>query len=224
MLPIERLVRLIAPHTCLGCGLEEDHLICAACWQTVPQVPSRCYHCRAVSADYAVCTSCRSRTSLRRVAVVAHYADLAKELVHRSKYERARAGLCEMAAVMVPLLDSFGPGIVLVPVPTASSRVRLRGYDHARLLVRELVRLTRLPMIPLLARLGQAHQVGASRAQRMAQLEYAFRPLRADQIRGKHLVLVDDVLTSGATLETAARVLKRAGAKRIDAVVFAQAK
>jgi len=148
---------------------------------------------------------------------------MAKELVHRTKYERAQSGTREMAVAMTTLMSLFDANVVLAHIPTASSRVRTRGYDHARLLAKYIARHQKLPTATLLARIGQAHQVGSNRAQRVKQLEGAFRPVREAQIRGKHIVLVDDVLTSGATLETAARVLKHAGAKRVSAIVFAQA-
>ena len=66
-------------------------------------------------------------------------------------------------------------------------------------------------------------QVGANRRERLRQLHSAFRVVRPDVVRGRHIVLVDDVLTTGATLETAARVLLNAGAARVSAVVLAQA-
>jgi predicted amidophosphoribosyltransferase len=75
----------------------------------------------------------------------------------------------------------------------------------------------------LLTRLGQKQQRGMSRRDRLKQLESAFAPASQGKIRGAHLVLVDDVITTGATLEAAARILKAAGAKRVSAVVFAQA-
>lgn len=220
---LEHAVRLFAPHTCLGCSREEDRLLCEACAQSLAPVPSRCYRCKAVTQDYRVCQGCRPRTPLFQVVAYTYHKDIAKEFVHRMKYERAQAGIQEAAALLAPLLDCLPPDTVLAHVPTATSRVRQRGYDHAQLLARALSRTSTLPVATFLNRIGQAHQVGASRAERLRQLQGAFRPVHTDTIRGKHIILVDDVLTTGATLETAARVLKRAGARAVSAIVFAQA-
>jgi len=219
---IDSIVRLFAPFQCLGCGHEKDRLICQNCLETLPRVPSRCYVCKATTRHYDVCESCKPRTPLRRVAVFAHHADLAKELVHTAKYERAKAGLFEIAEMMAVLLPYFDDDIVLVHVPTATSRIRERGYDQAEVIARRLTRQTNVPRARLLARLGQAHQVGSKRSERIAHVKDVFRPVHEEKIKGAHIVLVDDVCTTGASLESAARTLKRAGAKRVDAIVFSQ--
>ncbi len=219
---LDRIVSVYAPFACLGCELETNRLLCTACTETVARVPSRCYRCQATTRGYEVCAACRRKTPLRRVAVWAHYEGLAKELIRRAKYERARTGLLEAADCMVTHLAQFGPNVLLVPVPTATSRARQRGYDQATVLARQLARKHHLPYARLLARLGQAHQVGAGRAERVAHLKDAFRAIHTDRIQGVHILLIDDVCTTGATLESAAQVLRKAGAKRVDALVFAQ--
>jgi ComF family protein len=112
---------------------------------------------------------------------------------------------------------------LLVPIPTATSRVRQRGYDQAVLLTQELSRQSGLPSSRLLKRHGQAHQVGASRRQRLLQLRAAFRVSKQHHLTGKNILLVDDVLTTGATLEAAAAALKATGARRVYGIVAAQA-
>lgn len=219
---IDRIASIYAPFTCLGCGNEQNRLLCDACIETVALVPSRCYRCHKTTRGYEVCASCKTKTPLRRVAAWAHYQEYPKALIQRAKYERAATGLYEAANLMSTLLPQFGSDLLLVPVPTATSRVRQRGYDQAAVMARRLAKISGLPYARLLARLGQAHQVGSGRSERVAHLRNAFRPLRADRIRGAHILLIDDVCTTGATLESAAQALRKAGAKRVDALVFAQ--
>lgn len=186
---------------------------------------SQCYRCRKVNLDGRTCASCRSQTKLSRVRAFTSYKVLAKQLVWRLKFQRARAAGAEIGRLLAPILaDEYLPeNTLVVHIPTATSRVRRRGYDQAALIARELARCSSLPYRPLLSRSGQHKQVGANRAQRKSQLEKAFHIRRPQAIRGKNVLLVDDVLTTGATLEAAANVLRQAGAKRVEAVVFARA-
>lgn len=223
MFMFEQIIRLYAPYCCLGCGAEEDRLLCKSCVQTLPPVPSRCYRCRAVTRDWATCRSCRRTSPLQSVYVAYPFDGLARELLHAVKYERARSAAATMSETAAPLLRYIPAGAVLVPVPTATGRVRQRGYDQSRVFARELCRRDGRPRAQLLARIGQGHQVGSSRADRLRHLAGAFRAVNLGQVEGAHVVLVDDVLTTGATLEAAARVLRKAGARRVDAIVFAQA-
>lgn len=189
-----------------------------------PDVP-QCYRCRAVNLDGRTCRSCRSQAKVFRVRAFTSYKVLAKRLVWRLKFQRAGAAGAEIGRMLAPLLseDFLPEDMVIVHIPTATSRVRRRGYDQAALIARELARCSGAPYRPLLSRSGQHKQVGASREKRKSQLEQAFQVRRPRHAQGKHIVLVDDVVTTGATLEAAANVLKQAGAKRVEAIVFARA-
>jgi predicted amidophosphoribosyltransferase len=101
--------------------------------------------------------------------------------------------------------------------------VRQRGYDQALLIAKSLSQRLGRPYVPLLARMGDQRQVGHSRITRLNQMEGAFRPLNTMILKNRHVLLVDDVLTTGATCEAAARILRSNGAKRVSAAVFAVA-
>ncbi|HVX57253.1 MAG TPA: ComF family protein [Candidatus Saccharimonadales bacterium] len=220
---IDHLLTVLAPYECLGCGAEGP-LLCADCLRALPPLPERCYRCRAPSPSAPTCAACATDSLLDKVIIGTAYAGIAKELIARLKFTGARAAARSMALRLAPLLvPSADHGALLVSVPTAASRVRRRGYDQAALLARELSRRTRLPYLACLARSGHTRQLGASREQRLSQLAGAFRVTRPASVKGAHVVLIDDVLTTGATLEAAASVLRAHGAGRISAAVFAQA-
>jgi ComF family protein len=218
---LDRLVSLIAPHECLGCHTE-GLLLCLGCQAQATTIPERCYKCFALSPDCLTCAKCRRTSPLTSVQAATVYGGLTKDLIWKLKFHHARAAVEPMSRLMVGRLI-FDQESVLVPVPTATSRVRQRGYDQAELLCRAISRQTKLPYRIVLQRHGQSRQVGTIKAERTAHLAKAFRAPSAQSVAGKHIVLVDDVLTTGATLESAARALKQAGAKRVDAIVFAQA-
>ena len=124
-----------------------------------------------------------------------------------------------MTARHMAVLAPQGRHWLVVPIPTATTRVRQRGYDQAKLLARAIARQTGLRYTNCLVRQGQAHQVGASRQARHNQLEGALRVKKT--VQGVCIILVDDVTTTGATLEAAASVLRQAGAQQIEALTFA---
>jgi len=158
------------------------------------------------------------------VRTACRYENAAKDALWQLKFGNARAAAANVAQVMQPLFEELGgQDVVVVHIPTATSRVRMRGYDQAKLIARICARRTRLRYAPLLIRLGQQRQVGLRREERLSQLENAYRVRDSHHIRGAHIVLVDDVVTTGATLEAAARALKRGGAQKIEAIIFAQA-
>jgi ComF family protein len=222
MLTIEEFISIFAPHTCLSCSMEGS-LLCGWCRaEGIPPVPSRCYRCRKQTREYETCKQCRRQSKLGHVWVSGEYEGLAKDLVFKFKFERAKAAAHTIADLMTDTLPYLSEQTIVTFVPTATSRRRQRGYDQAELIARQFAKLLGVQFRPLLFRNGQSRQVGAGKDVRKKQLAHAFRTRNAEEIKGSTVLLMDDIVTSGATLEAAARVLKLGGAKRIDAIVFAQ--
>jgi ComF family protein len=113
--------------------------------------------------------------------------------------------------------------IIITHVPTANSRVRLRGYDQAKLIAQHYAQATSLPHATLLARASDVRQVGASASQRKQQLRGGFRVLRPNSVQNTKILLTDDVITTGSSLEACAEALVHAGAREVHAITFARA-
>jgi ComF family protein len=111
---------------------------------------------------------------------------------------------------------------VLCPVPTAPSRIRQRGFDHTLLITNQLSKTMDLKSHSLLRRSTNTRQFGATRANRLKQMENEFYLNPKFNVEGSDIVLIDDVMTTGATLSSCAKVLKKAGAKSVHALIFAQ--
>ncbi|MET1033146.1 MAG: phosphoribosyltransferase family protein [Candidatus Saccharimonadales bacterium] len=225
MLMLEQLFSLIAPHLCVKCQ-KEGALICSDCARMLPTAPLICYRCSQSTDEQRICKTCVHLTLLDALYPATIYDDTAKEVVRRLKYGRAQAAAHTMAQLMshrLSQLSEFPPSTIVTYAPTATTRVRIRGYDQASLLARSLAKTLGLTYRPLLVRTGQTRQVGASREERKQQIQQAFIP-RTNMPRSiTQVILIDDVLTTGATLEAAAAMLKRVGVERVTAVVFAVA-
>lgn len=239
---LERLISLVAPTQCLACGVEGS-LLCDSCGRANFQMsPEHCFKCKKPSKNSAVCLGCRPQSHLQHVWSRTIYQGLAKQLIHDYKFARAQFAAPSIAAFMAEALPYLPRNTRVVPIPTATSRYRIRGFDHAHLLAKELAHQTGLQFCPILTRLGQTRQVGASRTERQTQLKHAFRltgslpnnppshltcPAPDDRLMPPstgpfpHILLVDDVTTTGASLEAAATILQAAGFKTINALTFA---
>jgi ComF family protein len=158
--------------------------------------------------------------------VGANYESAASELVKNYKFKQLRPAADSMAAIMERAFKRFcglqAVDYLVVPVPTASSRIRHRGFDHADYLATKIAKRLRLKKLSALARIGQKRQVGAERSIRLAQLSGQYVARYPELIKGRNILLIDDVVTTGATLRAAAKALRAGGAARVDALVVAK--
>lgn len=227
--------RLLWPNQCLVCtapGLEGLDL-CAACAGDLPWNRCACPGCALPLPGAAVCGQClhREAARVRRRRAPALdgacasfvYAAPIDRLVPRFKFHRDFAAGALLAQLMAESAADWPRPDAVIPVPLHRARLRHRGYDQALELARPLARALELPLRDdLLQRLRRtAPQSELSAADRRRNLRGAFA-VRAGAALPAHVVLVDDVMTTGATLRAAAEVLKRAGVARVDAWVCAR--
>jgi ComF family protein len=228
-----RIVRdLSLPPRCPGCGaiVPDDHRFCADCWASLHFIGEPwCAGCNAPFAydrgAGALCGSCLAsppRHAGVRAAVA--YGPVARTLALRLKYG-GRAAFAETAARRMARLMPTDTEL-LVPVPLHRWRLWSRGFNQAALIAARLAALGRVPHDPLVLRRVRATQVlramnPRQRAKAVAGA-FAIDPKRQDRLRARHVVLVDDVYTSGATTDACTRALLRAGAMKVTILCWAR--
>ena len=203
------------------------HSFCAGCWTKVEFLgEGGCSICglplQATELDQcAVCAAQPPLIAKTRSAVA--YDDLSRGLAIRLKYGRKVAIARTMARYMAPLV-SLSADMVLIPVPLHPSRLWWRGFNQSALVAREIARRLAVDHDPFaLRRVKRTPPLkGMSPTQRRQAVSGAFKVVGRAAIAGKSVVLVDDVLTTGSTADACARVLTRAGAKRVELISWAR--
>lgn len=219
---LEKLIELVASHNCLVCGAEGD-IICYGCLTSeLPSSISKCYRCHGVTKDFSVCLNCRKNVPLKNVWIATDYQDIGKELIRRFKFERTISASEQIAQKIEEILPILPVETIICHIPTANSRVRIRGYDQAEEIAKCLAKIRGHEHKSLLIRTGTSRQVGATRSDRFKHLQSAFRPNKSLKNIRNPVLLIDDITTTGATIESAAETLKIAGVKNLYAAVFAQ--
>lgn len=231
------IVDYALPPRCPGCGtiVGEDRQFCLTCWSSLDFLdgPS-CLHCSmplptALAGVPIACGACLAKPPPFEGAPAAlAYGPVARTVALRLKYGRRTGHARLMARLMARQLSKLGAAdaMILVPVPLHRWRLWSRGFNQAALVADELARLTGTPRDHhLLLRIkATASLRGKGRRERDRIVAGAFALAGDAKARaaGRHLVLVDDVHASGATLRAAARVLRRSGATRVSALTWAR--
>jgi len=188
-------------------------------------LPPLCPRCGKPQVNGVVCATCRQRqTKIDGIRSAFRFEGTMRQAIHQLKYQNLKAISSSLAVLLADyLLLNPLPGEVLVPVPLHPRRLRERGYNQAVLLAKELSRLITLPVITnCLIRVKEAKpQVRTTTVtERRKNVTGAFI-CHGDKINGKQIILVDDVCTSGATLEACATALKNNGAVSIWGLTIA---
>jgi len=221
---------LAAPSLCAICRSWSALGLCTACLQRFAAPQPRCQRCgRATATALARCGDCLPLDlAFEHCVTVSDYAAPWRELIAGFKYRQQVELASPLAAALSWAIDDAGAATPdwILPVPLSRERLRERGFNQAWELARRLGRRRGVPAsASLLQRVRDtAHQIGKSREQRERNLRDAFwvDDRRGRRLAGGHVALVDDVMTTGATVHAAALALRRAGARAVDVWVVAR--
>ncbi len=231
------------PAECAFCGQfagDDRRLIfCRSCWESISLISGDvCPRCGKPYAsphilDAApgfVCGDCRTTPPFfERAYSAAYYEGVMREAIHQLKYyhkPRLAYHLIRLLVSHIPERIEPGSYTAVVPVPLHKSKQKQRGYNQAFLLARHLAAHGHLDMMAgnlLRIRDTRPQNKQEGRKARQENVKNAFQVMRPDEVQGKHLILIDDVLTTGATVNECAKMLKHAGAASVLVLTLSRA-
>jgi len=218
------VLNLLFPPFCLGCG-REGEFICFHCRPSLPYLqPPLCPRCGApLPIEPCLCKG--TKWEIEGIRSPFRFEGLIRDAIHQFKYQNLKTLAPPLAALLEEYLHFHPlPIEVIIPVPLHPKRLRQRGYNQAELLAGELAKLTRLPLMKqsLRRKRDTPPQIQATSAEeRRANVADAFT-CQDGQIQGKQVLLIDDVCTTGATLDACAKALKVSGATLVWGLTLAR--
>jgi ComF family protein len=233
VLPIaDALLSVLLAPTCAACDRPLDEPtqgpVCQACWQSIRSFTlPLCNVCgdplpswRVISTESGACARCGQEHQVSRSRAIGDYDGSLRAIVHALKYGGRRSVARRLAALLAQHGDAILTGAdLVVPVPLHRLRQRMRGFNQAA----EIARHLPVASADVLKRVrATLSQTDLPAAERRANVRNAFAKRWHADVNGLVIVLVDDVSTTGATLESCARVLLESGAREVRALTAAR--
>lgn len=223
------ILDLIFPKFCLGCAAEGTYL-CPRCQNKIVTVKYQtCPTCKIITQRGAWCTTHRKNQALSGIITLGHYHDpILRETIHLIKYRRVDELIKTLATLAASHFSPLIPHakVILIPVPLHPWRLRFRDFNQAELLAIELsniLQLTSLPVHCLVRTRNTQPQADLPYQKRLTNVSDSFAWIGdSPVIKNKTIWLLDDVATTGATLEECAKVIKLNGAKSVWGLVLAK--
>ncbi len=217
---IPGLLDLLAPPSCRGCRLLGDAL-CDCCKNNIiASHKNYCPNCKKLNST-GKCKNCRS---LPPIFVVDERENLIGELIHNFKYDSNRVLARPLAEILNEILPDTAGNVVIVPLPTISPHIRARGFDHTYLIAKHLAKLRgkKYCVEKILRRLKNTVQVGSDEKTRLKQSAETYGIKEKTRINPETTYLLfDDVWTTGASMKSALKKLRSAGAKKVVIAILA---
>ena len=235
----QALLDFFFPPRCSFCGEKGEAQnpagVCSTCISQLPEVTHpRCPRCGlGFASDFGsdhLCSDCLTGNGhFAKARAFAHYEGILPGIISRFKYRgdsRLAKPLGDLLAGYEDPDFSFHDDLLVIPVPLHPRRLRQRGFNQSLLLARRISRRHSLPLdFTALRRIrATAPQTELSAAERQKNIRGAFAVCQERAVAEKAILLIDDVFTTGSTVEECAKVLLKAGAKRVDVLTLARAR
>lgn len=232
------ILDLLFPTTCIGCR-KPDEPLCAACVNAIPQAEPGCIVCRQRNPLGSICPGkCkRDMPYIDRAVWRAPYDhEIVRELIQRLKYRRRKEYAKVVSHLLLPAARAFlnqntpksvsAYEICMLALPLHKKRMRERGFNQAELFAAHLAENLQIRLLPpqtLERCIDTQPQVSLpGRIERQKNIQDAFLVANSSAVKNKIILLVDDVATTGSTLNAAAKALKLTGAKKVWGLVVAK--
>jgi ComF family protein len=220
-----RLLDTLFPPRCAGCGLRGVEL-CDRCLSTIrPLDPASCPRCGLPSRLGSLCDRCQGYDGpLSGIRTACIYDSVARKAIHGLKYRHRQTLARPLALILEAELRRRPLHLdLLAPVPLHPRRLAERGYNQSELLARELGEMLRIPVVNCLERRRETRaQAGLRATARRANVRQAFGHVDGVVLFGLRVGVVDDVCTTGATLEECAMALREAGCDAVWGIAVAR--
>lgn len=224
------LLELLFPIECLNCGKEKEWL-CQQCFNSIPLVNQFvCPICQRPSLNGATCLDCKNKTYLDGLIFATYYdRPLIKKLIQKMKYYFIKDVAEILAELPIKLIinsnlySSLQPDLV-IPIPLHRKKILERGFNQSEIIAQKIAQKFNWPLgNNIIARIKNTKsQTKLKKEKREQNIAGAFTVCDKKIIKNKNIILIDDVVTTGATLEEAAKVLKKSGAKSVWAITVAK--
>jgi len=219
------ILDLIFPPRCLNCN-RLGQFVCNDCLGKIIKIKNQgCPICHKKTEGGRLCRSCRSKNKLTGVIAYGYFHDpILKKIIHQYKYEGISAAGEEIASLLVEVVKANGIRFdVIAYAPVSRRRFNERGYNQAEILAKHLSKYFGKPFFREISKIKHTPtQVGLKRKDRIHNLEGTIVVKNGEVLKGKRIIIIDDVLTTGATLNECARALRQAGARQVWGVVLAK--
>lgn len=207
--------------TCDVCGREvfDGERICGPCFKALPRIETFCPFCGRKVGEAGICIDCKDKLPQfdRARSVFTHEGEAARLVV---RFKRGQKYLYEtLSDFLLPLLKEFPEANALTYIPMTEKATKRRGYNQTSLLAQRLSEMCGLPLICPAEKIRDTDsQKFLSRKEREENLKGCFRLIDRPAVWGKRLILIDDTMTTGATLNELSMLYKKAGAERVYAI------